>query len=297
MKKLSLPPLGALRAFHAVAYHSSFKHAGENLNVSPTAISHQIKLLESILGCRVCERNARSVILTEEGKILYSGTQRAFAALEQAVEKIAQSRHPPALTISTTSNFLTNWLLPELADFRATFPAIDLRLHTSVDRIDLTQNNVDIAIRYREMREVHLHSTLLFEDRFIAVASPMLKLEKIDDLCKLTLLHVEDRRVPADSPTWEKWQRRFGPTNVNVKSGLTFNDETHAIQAAIAGQGVVLASKLLARDLLQRGVLIAPFPMSLSGGNYYFVTTKESALRPDIVALRQWLMSKIGQYD
>ncbi|VTN20445.1 glycine cleavage system transcriptional activator [Klebsiella pneumoniae] len=107
------------------------------LGVSATAVSHQIKLLESVLECRVCERSAQGVSLTADGEILYAATQRAFSALEQAVVQIAHARQPPSLTVTTTSNFLTHWLVPRLADFTARFPAIDLRLHTSVERVDL----------------------------------------------------------------------------------------------------------------------------------------------------------------
>ncbi len=129
MRTPRLPPLGALRAFHAVARHRSFKLAAGALGVSATAVSHQIKLLESVLECRVCERSAQGVSLTADGEILYAATQRAFSALEQAVVQIAQARQPPSLTVTTTSNFLTHWLVPRLADFTARFPAIDLRLH------------------------------------------------------------------------------------------------------------------------------------------------------------------------
>ena len=105
-----MPPLGALRAFHAVAGCRSFKLAAEALGVSATAVSHQIKLLESVLECRVCERSAQGVSLTETGEILYAGTQRAFAALEQSVAQITRARQPPALTVTTTSNFSpTGW--------------------------------------------------------------------------------------------------------------------------------------------------------------------------------------------
>ncbi|WP_042790019.1 LysR substrate-binding domain-containing protein, partial [Serratia marcescens] len=125
---------------------------------------------------------------------LYAGTQRAFAALAQSVAQITRAQQPPALTVTTTSNFLTHWLVPRLADFKAEFPAIDLRLHTSVERVDLSQRTVDVAIRYREMPESDLHCTLLHEDRFIVVASPALALERIEDLQRVTLFHVEHRQ-------------------------------------------------------------------------------------------------------
>lgn len=265
MRPPRLPPLGALRAFHAVARHRSFKQAAEALGVSATAVSHQIKLLESVLECRVCERSAQGVSLTADGEILYAATQRAFSALEQAVVQIAHARQPPSLTVTTTSNFLTHWLVPRLADFTARFPAIDLRLHTSVERVDLHLGTVDAAIRYRETPEPDLYCTLLYEDRFIVVASPTLGLSRPEDLQRVTLFHVANRRVPADSPSWENWRRRYGPPTLNIDAGLTFSDETHALQAAVAGQGVVIASELLARDLLQRGVLSAPFSNALPG--------------------------------
>ncbi|HFF8547026.1 TPA: LysR substrate-binding domain-containing protein [Kluyvera cryocrescens] len=294
MKKIRLPPLGALRAFHAVAGCRSFKQAAETLGVSATAVSHQIKLLESVLDCRVCERSAQGVSLTESGEILYAGTQRAFAALEEATLQVARQQQPPALTITTTSNFLTHWLVPRLADFKTQFPTIDLRLHTSVERVDLTQRSVDVAIRYRETPEAELHCTLLHEDRFIVVASPTLALSRIEDLRNVTLFHVENRHVPAAEPNWEHWQKRYGPEGLNVNAGLTFSDETHALQAAVAGQGVVIASELLARDLLKRGVLTAPFTASLPGANYYLVSTFDNAQREDIAALKEWLLRQMA---
>ncbi|OAT54138.1 glycine cleavage system transcriptional activator [Kluyvera georgiana ATCC 51603] len=293
MKKIRLPPLGALRAFHAVAESQSFKRAADTLGVSATAVSHQIKLLESVLGCRVCERSAQGMSLTESGRVLYAGTQRAFAALEEATVQVLRAQQPPALTVTTTSNFLTHWLVPRLADFKAEFPAIDLRLHTSVERVDLSQRSVDVAIRYRETPEAALHCTLLYTDRFIVVASPTLNIRQPEDLQSVTLFHVENRRVPADEPSWEHWQQRYGPAGLNIHAGLTFSDETHALQAAVAGQGVVIASELLARDLLQRGVLTAPFNMTLPGANYYLVATEETAQRRDIVTLREWLLRQM----
>lgn len=284
-----LPPLGALRTFHAVAECLSFKQAAQQLSVSATAVSHQIRLLESVLACRVFERSAKGVKLTEAGQILYNGTQSAFSSLEEAVQKIVRAQTSPTLTVTTTSNFLTNWLVPRLADFNAQFPQIDVHLHTSVERVDLKQRGVDVAIRYRETAESHLHSTLLYEDRFIVVASPELALDEVADLNRTMLLHVDHRHIPAQSPNWENWKTRFGPETLNTAKGLHFSDETHALQAAVAGHGAVIASKLLVGDLIQRGVLVAPFAHSLPGANYYLVTLEESAHRADITALREWL--------
>ncbi|MFI8415868.1 LysR substrate-binding domain-containing protein [Serratia sp. NPDC078593] len=297
MRTSRLPPLGSLRAFHAVASCLSFKRAAEQLGVSATAISHQIRLLETLLECPVCQRNAQGVSLTAAGHTLYAATQRAFTALEEATAQIARANLPPSLTLTTTSNFLTHWLVPRLADFKTQFPHIDLRLHTSVDRVDLTQPTVDAAIRYRETPEDDLPCTLLYQDRFILVASPALGIRQLEDLHDVTLFHVEHRHVPADSPDWPHWQRCYGPPGLNVHAGLRFSDETHALQAAVAGQGVVVASQLLARDLLQRGVLVAPFEFSLPGANYYWVTSEKTAEREDCVILREWLLQQMASSD
>ncbi|OAE08437.1 LysR substrate-binding domain-containing protein [Pantoea sp. OXWO6B1] len=293
MKPSRLPPLGALRAFHSVASALSFKQAAITLNVSATAVSHQIRLIESTLECRVFERNAQGVKLTEAGKLLYAGTQSAFTALETSVSKIDRARRPPTLTITTTSNFLTNWLVPRLADFKAQFPHIDLHLHTSVEKVDLTQRTVDVAIRYREAPEDELHNTLLYKDRFVALASPLLALNAPGDLLGVTLFHVENRHVPTESPDWSHWKRRYGPSSLNISKGLYFSDETHALQAAVAGQGVVIASKLLAEDLIKRNMLVTLFGSCLPGANYYLVTMKDMADRPDVAALREWLVREM----
>ena len=148
-----------------------------------------------------------------------------------------------------------------------------------------------------ETPEPDLCCTLLHEDRFIVVASPTLALSRPDDLAQVTLFHVANRHVPADSPSWENWRRRYGPPTLNIDAGLTFSDETHALQAAVAGQGAVIASELLARDLLQRGVLSAPFSSALPGASYYLVTTEAAAQRGDIIALREWLVGKMASGD
>lgn len=293
MKLSRLPPLGALRAFHAVAIALSFKEAAKQLNVSATAVSHQIRLIESTLACRVFERNAQGVKMTLAGELLYAGTSSAFTALSSAVKQIERARHPPALTITTTSNFLTNWLVPRLADFKAQFPQIDLHLHTSVEKVDLTQRTVDVAIRYRETPEEGLHNTLLYEDKFVVAASPSLRLQNPEDLLNATLFHVENRHVPAESPDWQHWKRRYGPETLNASKGLYFSDETHALQAAVAGQGVVIASSLLAEDLITRNMLTTPFNCSLPGANYYLVTMNESAVRPEVVLLREWIIQEM----
>ncbi len=187
--------------------------------------------------------------------------------------------------------------MPRLADFTARFPAIDLRLHTSVERVDLHLGTVDAAIRYRETSERDLYCTLLYEDRFIVVASPTLGLSRPEDLQRVTLFHVANRRVPADSPSWENWRRRYGPPTLNIDAGLTFSDETHALQAAVAGQGSGDRQRTAgAGSAAARGIVRA-VQQRIARRPLLPVTTEAAAQRADIIALREWLLSQMASGD
>ncbi|CAM3471000.1 LysR family transcriptional regulator [Rouxiella silvae] len=294
MKEKRLPPLGSLNAFDAVARCGSFKRAADEIGVTPTAISHQIRVLEESLNAVVFVRSAREVTLTTAGLRLQQATARAFAELKEAVNDIYRAQLPPALTLSTTSNFLTHWLVPRLAQLKASVPLLDLRLHTSVELVDLVKDSVDVAIRYSMQPDETLDSTLLHEDSFVLVASPNLGLTQLDQLTRTTLFHVENRHIPNPSPDWQHWHRLYGPESLNIGAGLRFTDETHAIQAAIAGQGVAIVSRLLANDFIDKNILTVPFEHALPGGKYYFVTSKEKAQRADVQALKNWIIGSIS---
>ncbi|MBO2007252.1 hypothetical protein J4732_19160 [Serratia marcescens] len=175
--------------------------------------------------------------------------------------------------------------------FQGGISAIDLRLHTSVERVDLSQRTVDVAIRYRETPESDLHCTLLHEDRFMQQASPALALERSEDLQRVTLFHVEHRQVPADSRPEENW-RRYGPKGLNVEAGLTFSDETHALQAAVAGRGGDRQPAAGARFVAARRAGRAVRD-GVTRRQLLQVTTEETAQRPDIIALREWLLRQM----
>ncbi|WNJ80294.1 LysR substrate-binding domain-containing protein [Cedecea neteri] len=289
MKSRRLPPLTAIRAFDAVARHSSFKAAAEEIGVTPTAISHQIRLLEDSLEQRLFTRSARGVALTAAGEILFRASGNMFTMLSEAVESIATISHPGTLTLSTTSNFLTNWLVPRLPSLHQQHPSLELRFHSGVALADLHGKMADCAVRYSMQADETLDSTLLHSDSFVLVASPQLKLRSVKDLPGMTLFHIDNRHVPSPEPSWQHWKSVFGPEDLDVQSGIHFDDETHAIQAAIAGQGILLASELLIRRALQQGLLHIALPGALPGANYYFVTSHEKARREDVGQVRAWL--------
>src|ERR671912_2206678 len=143
-----LPPLAALRAFEAAARHLSFKHAADELAVTPTAISHQVRLLEDTLGQRLFERRTRRVVLTSAGSMLYAPLRNSFESMVEAVECVRMIKTPNAVTLTATMAFTSKWLVPRVAAFRARFPGINLRLLASDDVLDLRTGGADIAVRY-----------------------------------------------------------------------------------------------------------------------------------------------------
>jgi len=290
-----LPPLSALRAFEATARRASFKAAAAELFVTPTAISHQIRQLESWLGVRVLDRTPRAVSLTPSGIELYEAAAASFTEISRAVSRLRRGTAPAVLTLSATSGFLSQWLVPRLADLRRVLPDLDLRLHASDAVVALRTGSVDAAIRYGTGPYRGVDATALKADRFAPVCSPTLSLSRLGELRRATLIHVEGRRVPQPLPSWTRWCTRAGAKGVNTDAGLRFTDGLHAVQAAIAGQGVAIVSLVLVADALASGLLVQPFPTVLRGATYHFVCPPDLSHRPDVAALRTWFQDRLAR--
>ncbi|MBO1501712.1 LysR family transcriptional regulator [Serratia proteamaculans] len=291
--KRKLPPLGALRAFDAVARLQSFKLAAEEIGVSPTAVSHQIRLLESLLEVSVFERTPRKVELTADGKVLQQATAQAFALLQAAAEKIGERQRPRVLTLTATTAMIAHWLVPRLPALMRQFPNIDLRLHADDGIVDLRSRQIDVALRYGAEPGAQLTPRLLYQDSFVLVASPQLTLKTPEDLLQATLIHTDGRRVPQPAPDWYRWRREFGPVALQIDAGPRFTDEAHAIQATIAGQGVAIVSQLMAQHALNTGLLVAPFNMALPGAAHYFVSNPDGQHPQTVAQLADWVAAEM----
>ncbi len=286
-----LPPLSSLRAFEAVARLSSFKAAAEELFVTPTAISHQIRQLEAHLGLRMLERSPRSVRLTAEGGVLYEATASGFAEIAKALAHLRLQQKSAILTLTSTTAFLSHWMVPRLTELNRLLPDIDLRLHASDAIVELQSGGVDAAVRYGKGPFAGVAAVPLRDDVFGPVCSPRLGLSNLDDLRQAPLLHIDGRQVPTPTPDWPRWCAEAGLLNMNTQKGVHFPDSTLAIQAAIAGQGVAIVSLILVSDALAAGLLVAPFAPVLLGETYHFVCALDVETRSDIVALKTWLLS------
>ena len=290
-----LPPLHALRAFEAAARHLSFKKAAAELAVTPTAVSHHVRVLEDALGVKVFERHARRIELTAYGKELYPVLREGFDAFADAIARVKSRKVRTVVTLSATVAFTARWLLPRVAAFHKANPSMDLRLHASDETADLRSGTVDAAIRYGRGEYEGLSTERLFPDAFAPVCSPRLKVRSARDLANQTMIHFEWRRQRRDNPTWARWFRTAGVEDLNAKTDLIFTDESQAIQAAIAGNGVALLSLTLIADELARGTLVQPLEPALTmNGFQYDLVYLPSAERSDrISALRTWIQKEL----
>lgn len=290
--KRKLPPLSAVRAFEAAARLRSFKHAAGELDVTATAISHQVRQLEEWCGVRLFERRTRQIALTPEAAALYPVLREGLDAIADAFARVRVRNARTVVTLSATVAFTAKWLVPRVAAFRAQNSALDLRLHAADDPVDLRGGVADVAIRYGEGPYPGLICEPLFEDRFAPVCSPRLGVKKPEDLRSQALLHTEWRHPTAATPTWRAWCAKAGVDDVDVDAGTRFNDESHAIQAAISGQGVALLSLVLLTDELESGVLVQPFGPVLQGHRFNLVYPEDVADSAAVVAVRRWLESE-----
>ncbi len=288
MDRRSLP-LSALRAFEAAARLGSFKAAAEELAVTPTAISHQIRGLEEQSGVALFERQVRRVTLTDAGSQLYPVLRDGFDAIQAALERLTQPRRRPQVVISATNAFTVKWLVPRVSGFRQRHPGIDLQLQASDEVVDLRSTAVDIAIRYGRGPYPGLSTEPLFADHFAPVANPRLGVNSVDDLARVPLIYFDWKRPQPENPTWERWFAAAGVPGRSPAGQLRFSDEGHAIQAAVAGHGIALVSQALVAEELAAGHLVQPFGPVIDGHTYHLAVSSERAPSTSTQAAMAWL--------
>lgn len=287
-----LPPLAALRAFEAAARHLSFREAAAELAVTPTAVSHQIRLLEETLELALFVRRTRRVALTEAGQRLYPTLRDGFDAFARAIAELKPKHDRTAVTLSATTQFTSRRLLPAVPGFNALHPDIDLRLHASEEPVDIAAGAADIAVRYGGEIGSGLQAEPLLAERFGMLCSPMLGLTAPEDLRQVALLHTDWLR--DTTPDWRRWAKLAGVTGLKLDQGARFTNGDHAIQAAIAGQGAIIASLVLAEEEIRAGLLVQPFGPVIEGIYYQVVTRAEKPGR-EVAAVITWLREQVAR--
>jgi LysR family transcriptional regulator, glycine cleavage system transcriptional activator len=289
-----LPSLNGLRAFEAAARHLSFTLAASELNVTQTAISHQIRRLEDELGIRLFVRQNRALALTPEARDYLPGVRAAFNDLRLATDRLLRKDDDKVLTVSTLASLAAKWLLPRLTDFQEHHPGIDVRITTSTSLVDFQRDNVDAAIRYGRGQWPGLRADWLMADELFPVCSPSLlhgdkPLRCPEDLKSHMLLHTSN----ANSDDWRLWLTAAGlPADIARQPGITFDMIFMTIQAAIDGIGVAMGRTSYVRDDIAKGRLVVPFKIALpADAGFYLVAPEGRREAPKLAAFREWMIA------
>src|SRR6266487_2269719 len=286
-KRYDLPHLAFFQGFEAAARTLSFTKAAEELFITQSAVSRQIKALEQHLGLRLFERRPRSLQLTESGQALY---------------RIKAETRARQLSITTTTGFASLWLIPRLRRFTSLHPDIDVRISATTDALNLERSLIDLAIRYCRPETVPEGAVKLFGAEMIPMCSRALVRDKArplktpQDLAHHTLLHFDYAGAETMYMDWGTWLTALGISDLRPAGALHFSQYEQMIQAAISGQGVALGRQPLLNDLIESGALVAPFKQTLVGSRAYFIIeSRFSAGKPHVREFAQWLLAEAGR--
>ena len=292
-----LPPLAELRAFEAAARHLSFKHAAAELGVTPTAVSHHIRLLERYCGRALFRRRPRPLSLTETGTRLFPVIRDGLQSFSAAIER---ERDTTPLRVTTTNAFASRWLVPRLPLWRKARPTAPLDVIGTDTVLSLEAGEADVAIRYARSAPTDGVAEELLRDTFWPVCAPQLldstKRLKPADLRKHTLVHCYWPPSDLEAPTWQRWlvaARGKWPDLPAFRDmdHLSLHEELHAIEAVIAGQGIGVFSDVLVARELASGALVKAFNMSLRGYRFYLVRKPDHPQEKSILTFAAWLRS------
>ena len=291
-----LPSLDFLRGFEAAGRRLSFTLAAEELFLTQSALSRQVKALEDALGVALFERRHRALALTGAGAAFHRNVSMQLREIALAAEAARGLNRDPGLTVSTTVSFAALWLIPRLASFRAAQPAVEVYVSADDRMVDLARGDVDVAVRYLADASAPAGAARLFGERLLPVASPSLQkrmgaaLKQPADLALHVLIHLDDPAGSMPWLNWPAWLTSNGLPNLKPAGSLRFSLYDQVIQATLGGQGVALGRIPLISELLREGRLVAPFPKRYDSPRSYFViTATHAAERPDVAAFTAWL--------
>ena len=290
-----LPPLTALRAFDAAARHMSFAQAAQELNVTPAALSFQIKSLEEHLGQPLFRRLNRAVELTEAGRCLAPGAAEGFQSLAAAWQATRRLQDNTTLTVTAGPALTAKWLAPRLYEFARNHPDIDLRFSATLRKMDLERDDVDVAIRFGLEDDDGLYAVPVRKEWMTPVMTPELaaKFPNPEDLMQAPLIFDDSLAMLTDAPNWPEWFRAAG-IGFSPIHGARFSNADHAVDAAVAGVGVALGRRAIILKDLQEGRLVAPFKLAVEmDARFRFLCLSGAEKRPQIAAFRDWFLEEI----
>jgi LysR family transcriptional regulator, glycine cleavage system transcriptional activator len=285
-----LPPLNALRAFEAAARHTNFTRAAQELNVTQSAISYQVKYLEERLGMKLFARTPSGLLLTPEAEEYFAVIGRAFDSISQATERFRSASAATRLTVSTFPQFARYWLLPRLPDFTARYPDVQIDIVTALRTLDFDRNSVDVAVRWGSGWSDY-DCQLLFSATLTPVVAPRileegLVLREPADLMQLAILDVE-----GGEDDWPLWFEAAGIPNANPPRRLRFDSVLYALQAASDGLGAAMARLPLTEVELETRRLVAPFDIRCASRKaWYLLVPRLSQSFHKVRVFRDWIV-------
>lgn len=279
------PPLNALRGFEAAARLGSFHKAAEELHLTQSAISQQIRSLESFVEQPLFYRSGRKVALTDAGADLLSTTQSMLQQLAVGIRRLDQYRKPNQLVVNTTPAFARHWLVPRLGDFHARHPQIDLWLLTTDETPDMATQTIDIAVRDDLTAQAECRFRVLLEDRLYPACHPSLLAQPKP---ARTTLHGEREM------DWAHWQLQGGADVGQRSEGLNFSDPGLLLDAASQGLGIALVSQLLAGDARSNDLLTPLSEQTVRGPNWSLLVHQQSERNAQAVVFCEWLETALG---
>lgn len=283
-----LPSLRALRYFHQAALHQSFSLAAQSLNVTHSAVSHQIKLLEEWLGKPVFLRTSGRVQLTSDGERLKVCCMQTFSQIETTCEKI-RARNLHSLTVSCAPSFLAQWLIPRISRFSERHGEIALTFQTHVDIDKVRSEHTDVLILSHEQAlQEDIAATPIAVDNIGPVCAPSLvKGFTVEtDFSTLPLLHADTK-----PHAWAEWAKKTGARG-DFWAGRHFDNLTLAIQAARNGMGIIMTPQILVKKEIREGTLIAPLGFAeVDRATWMMVKASRSEER-EIGLFRRWLLEE-----
>jgi len=294
-----LPSLRALQAFEAAARHHSFGAAAQELCVTATAISHQIRQLEEACGVKLFQRRPRPLLLTSAGARLYPALRDGFDALASAMAMLAPEHEQAPLRVTSPSAFASKWLVPQLPKWYEENPGIPLEIIGTDAVLDVRADAADVAIRYARKPPLDFVAQEVFRDAYIPVCSPRLlarhgPIVRAADLLRLPLIHYDWMSRDPEAPNWRRWLAVAQSIDPDFKPldrawDLSFREELHAIDAVVGAQGVAICSDVVVSNELSSGVLVQAHPLSLPGYGFYLVSMAHSPRAPAIEAFSTWM--------
>jgi LysR family glycine cleavage system transcriptional activator len=293
--KHRLPSLSALRAFESAARHSSFKDAAEELNVTQSAVSHQVRALELALGIALFVRKVRGVQLTPQGESYFLAVTDAFSRLHDATRLIIEPGQRDILTVQVYSTFTIRWLIPRLPGFQQAHPDLQVRLNTAQTDVDFRLSDVDACIMIGQPNRDELHYDHLFDCQLFPLCSPAYlrqhgPIHSPRDFSGKTLLQVYPSRQD-----WFVWLHAHDMHDIDPEDGPSFDSYDLALSAALQGLGIALGQQPYVHRDLQSGMLTEIFPgRRVANPNHWYLACRRAHRdESKIEVFRHWLLDEV----